>query len=192
MNSEQSEVNFIVAGVFERLSIPYFLGGSMASSAHGIYRATNDTDFIADLRLEHVRPFVDLLGPDFYAHEPAIRDAVRERRSFNVIHQDTMLKIDVFVLKADGFSSSQMQRRLLVPVGASSASLYLATAEDTVLSKLDWYRRTGASSERQWNDILGVLKVQEYRLDRTYLSEWAEKLNLSALLDRALREAGLN
>ena len=190
MNPEQSEVNLIVASAFDRLGVPYFLGGSMASSAHGVYRATNDADFIADLRLEHVKPFVEILGPAFYACEPAIHDAVFSRRSFNVIHQDTMLKVDVFVMKPDSFSASQMERRVLVPLGPTPAgSLYLASPEDTVLSKLDWYRQTGGTSDRQWNDILGVLKVQGPRLDRSYLLEWAEKLQLSALLNRALTEA---
>jgi hypothetical protein len=192
MNPEQSEVNLTVAGAFDRLGVPYFLGGSMASSAHGVYRATNDADFIADLRLEHVKPFVEILGPAFYAFEPAIRDAVFSRRSFNVIHQDTMLKIDVFVMKPDSFSASQMERRVLVPLGLPPAqSLYLASPEDTVLSKLEWYRQTGSTSDRQWSDIIGVLKVQGERLDRSYLSSWAEKLHLLPLLERALKEAAL-
>jgi hypothetical protein len=190
MNGEQTDVNVIVTRVFDELRIPYFLTGSMASSVHGIYRATNDADFVADMQLPHVSRFVGLLGEAFYAHEPAIQDAVVQRRSFNVIHQHTMLKVDVFVMKPDSFSHSQMERRLLVPLGPPPApSLYLASPEDTVLSKLDWYRQTGGASERQWKDILGVLKTQGANLDRAYLADWAERLKLSDLLERALTDA---
>lgn len=192
MNAEQTEVNLIVARTFEELGVPYFLGGSMASSVHGIYRATNDADFVADLQLPQVHPFIRLLGPAFYAPEFVIRDAVERRRSFNLIHQNTMLKVDVFVMKRDGFSQAQMERRILVPAGAPPAdSIYFASPEDTVLAKLDWFRQTGEQSDRQWNDILGVLKVQGDLLDRAYLTSWADKLYLRDLLNRAFGEAGL-
>jgi len=191
MNGEQTDVNLIVARAFDELRIPYFLGGSMASSVHGIYRATNDADFVADFHIEHVSPFVARLGKGFYAHEPAILEAVFQQRSFNVIHQNTMLKVDVFVMKPDRFSQSQMQRRMLLPIDpAASASLYIASPEDTILSKLDWYRQTDCTSERQWKDIVGVLKTQGARLDRSYLADWAERLKLCDLLQRALEEAG--
>jgi hypothetical protein len=192
MNAEQTEVNLIVARAFEELGIRYFLGGSMASSAHGIYRATNDADFIAEFSQEHAPQFVRLLGPAFYAYEPAIREAAQQHRSFNIIHQDTMLKVDVFVMKPDDFSQAQMARRVLVPLGpAPTPSIYLASPEDTVLAKLEWFRQTGQQSDRQWNDILGVLKVQQDKLDRGYLNSWAETLRLSDLLRRAFAEAGV-
>ena len=192
MNAEQIEVNLRIARVFEELGVPYFIGGSMASSVHGIYRATNDADFIADLKLEHVSALISSLGTDFYAAEDAIRTAVRQRQSFNLIHLNTMLKVDVFVMKTAPFSMEEMARRGLVPIGAPPApQLYVASPEDTVLSKLQWYRRAGESSDRQWGDILGVLKVQRETIDQDYLRRWAAALSISDLLERAFDEAGL-
>ena len=192
MDTEQLDVSLTVVSAFDELNVPYFLGGSMASSAHGIYRATNDADFVADLRPTHASKLVGLIGGGFYADEPSILSAIRSRRSFNLIHLETMLKVDVFVLKDDPFSQGQMARRTLVPISKPPApELYLASPEDTVLAKLDWYRKGGGTSDRQWNDILGVLKVQADRLDRDYLEHWAGELSVTDLLSRALDDAGL-
>ena len=164
----------------------------MASSVHGIYRATADADFVAALRPDHAEPLVRLLQPAFYADLEAIRAATTSLRSFNVIHLDSMLKVDVFVASTAPFHLMQMRRRVLQAAGPDSqTTLYVASAEDTVLAKLQWYRDGGGVSDRQWNDVLGVLKVQGATLDRAYLEEWARELGLTDLLRRALQDAGL-
>jgi hypothetical protein len=192
MNTEQTEVNLLVVRAFDALRIPYFLGGSMASSVHGIYRATADADFVAAVRPHHAEPLVGLLHPAFYADVNAIRAAANSGRSFNVIHLDSVLKVDVFVAGTDPFHLMQMRRRLLQATGPDEQTmLYIASPEDTILAKLQWYRDGGGVSERQWNDVLGVLKVQGAALDRAYLDEWARELALADLLNRALDEAGL-
>lgn len=192
MDTEQTQVNLLVVNAFDALRIPYFLGGSMASSVHGIYRATADSDFIAAVRPHQAEPLVRLLQPAFYAEVDAIHSASSSCRSFNVIHLETMLKVDVFVAKTDPFHLMQMRRRVLQPASADGQiKLYVASAEDTVLAKLQWYREGDAVSDRQWNDVLGVLKVQGPALDRGYLRQWARELALTDLLDRALDDAGL-
>jgi len=192
MDAEQTQVNLLVVRVFEALRIPYFLGGSMASSVHGIYRATADADFVAAVRPDHAELLVRMLEPAFYADLAAIQTAAAAHRSFNVIHFDTMLKVDVFVAGPDPFHRSQMRRRVLQATGSDGqTSLYVASPEDTVLAKLQWYRDGGGVSDRQWNDVLGVLKVQGPTLDRAYLLEWARELGLAELLCRAVDEAGL-
>jgi len=192
MNGEQAEVNLLVTSVFDELGIPYCLGGSLASSTHGIYRATNCADFIAALSIDQVHPFVDLLGRGFYADADSIVEEVRHSRSFNVIHLGTMLKIDVFVMKGDPFSREQMDRRVRVPLGEPpTPEIFVASPKDTILSKLEWYRLGGEVSDRQWNDILGVLKVQGDRLDFDYLDRWADELSVADLLKRAREDAGV-
>lgn len=191
MNAEQTEVNLLVTRAFDALRIPYFLCGSMASSVHGIYRATADADFVAAVRAHQIDPFAASLQHAFYADAAAIREAVAHGRSFNLIHLQTMLKADVFVLRPDPFQLTQMRRRVRTSIDENgSQTLFVASAEDTILAKLDWFRQTGGTSDRQWNDILGVLKVQGDALDRAHLAEWARELQLTHLLLRAYNDAG--
>jgi len=190
--SEVFEVTRKVAAAFELLGIRYFLGGSVASALYGEARSTRDVDLIAAMLPAHVQPFVAALGGEFYADAQAIATAVASQRSFNLIHLDTMVKADIFVFKADAFGRSQFARRACKQLSPDSpASIYVASAEDTVLAKLQWYRESGEVSDRQWNDVLGVLKVQGSALDRAYLREWARELKLTDLLVRALDDAGL-
>jgi len=192
MDGEQIQANLLVVNAFETLRIPYYLGGSMASSIHGIYRATADADFVAAVRPEHARPLVDLLDPAFYAEVETIQAAAASLRSFNIIHLETMLKVDVFVLRKDPFHLVQMRRRMLQTIDPDGQTkLFVASPEDTVLSKLQWYRDGGCVSDRQWLDVLGVLKVQGAALDRGYMNDWARELGLTDLLGKALDEAGL-
>ena len=192
MDAEQTQANLLIVRAFDTLRIPYFLGGSMASSVHGIYRATADADFVASVRPDHAEPLARLLQPAFYADVEAIRTAAASGRSFNAIHFDTMLKVDVFVARTDPFHLAQMRRRVLQATGPDGqTTFYVASPEDTVLAKLRWYRDGGGVSDRQWNDVLGVLKVQGPTLDRGYLREWAGRLNLVDLLRRAMDDAGL-
>jgi hypothetical protein len=105
-----------------------------------------------------------------------------------------MYKVDVFIARADALSREEMTRRQMLTVEAEGEvfSLGFCTPEDTILQKLDWYRAGGEVSERQWQDLLGVLRIQRDTLDHTYLDRWAEELGLSALLNRARQESNEN
>jgi hypothetical protein len=181
-----------VIAAFDSLGIEYALGGSLASSLHGEARATRDADLIAAIAGQHAGPLAIALGREFYADEGQISAAAMNQGSFNLIHLATMAKMDVYVVWRTEFGRSQLARRRPSQVGQSTPlNLCVTSPEDTVLAKLDWYRKGGCISDRQWRDILGVLKVQANALDRAYLRDWAQRLNLTDLLRRALDDAGL-
>ena len=177
--------------LLERLGVTWYVGGSVASTVHGRFRATNDVDLIADLRAEHAEAIRVALDADHYVDEDSIRDAVRRRSSFNLLHFGTGLKIDVFVAADSEYEASVLARRVQQPVGdgPSARHLWIASAEDTILAKLAWYRRGGEVSERQWSDIRGVMELRDRDLDIDYLRRWAPVLGVADLLERTLREA---
>jgi hypothetical protein len=182
-----------VVSAFESLGIEYALGGSFASSLYGEARATRDVDLISSVAGRHAKPLVEALGVAFYADEDQILQAAMNQSSFNLIHLESMAKVDVFVVWRTEFGRSQLARRQQKHVGRDEPlSLYLTTPEDTVLAKLDWYRLGNCVSDRQWRDVQGVLKVQARSLDFSYLQDWAGKMNIKELLARALEDAGLD
>lgn len=181
-----------VARAMEALQVNYFVGGSIASSIHGFPRSTQDADLVADLRPEHVRPLVAALEEHFYIDSERVMDAVRRRASFNAIHFEEGLKVDVFVLKGDPFSRQGMARRFpIAPLEDPDDTIPVASPEDVVLQKLQWYRQGNETSSQQWNDILGVLKVQRQDLDFRYLQEWAETIEVEDLLRKAFEDSGI-
>ena len=179
-----------VVATLDRLGVAYQVGGSVASSIHGMARSTMDIDLVADLAPDHVDRLVAALEPEYYVDAQMIREAPRDRSSFHLIHQGTMLKVDVFVPRDRPYDREALRRRTVdrLEEGSASGEFCVATAEDVVLAKLDWFDRGGRASERQWGDILGVLRVQGESLDFDYLTKWAAELGVEDLLRRALRE----
>jgi hypothetical protein len=191
MLTEQIAVLILVADSLEALGVLYAIGGSFASALHGVMRATMDADLVADLRMEQVEPFVRSLGEAFYADPDMMREAIRRHGSFNLIHLDTMFKVDVFIARSRDFDRAQLARRQLHLVSEDPEwRVYVASAEDIVLSKLEWYRQGGEVSDLQWRDVQGVLKVQGDSLDRDYMQRMAASLGVADLLPRAFEEAG--
>ena len=177
---------------FEDLGITYFIGGSVASSAYGIARATLDIDLVAKVEMHQIDSLVKALEKDYYISADMINDAIHNKTSFNLIHLETMLKIDVFILKDQPFDSEALARRRPDILDEESArQFYLSSPEDIILSKLRWYQDGGCVSERQLKDVLGVLKVQTDKLDMEYLKYWASQLQLLELLNGLLNDAGL-
>src|SRR5689334_22914605 len=120
----------LVTTALNRLNIPYVLVGSFASSIYGLYRATADLDILADIDGEQVAPLYEALKEAFYVDELAMRNAVRQKRSFNAIHFDSVFKVDIFPAKEE-FASAQLARRHLRKLSAESEqSVFVASPED--------------------------------------------------------------
>lgn len=191
MPGETARITLLVTQTLERLGITYAVGGSLASSLHGVMRSTLDVDIVADVRPVHVPALVDALASEFYADDMMMRDAINRRSHFNLIHYETAFKVDVFISKLRPFDQMQLARRRPAIIATDpEQSVYVASPEDTILAKLEWYRLGGEASERQWRDVLGVLKTRAGELDRDYLRQWAGDLQVSDLLERAFRESG--
>jgi hypothetical protein len=190
MQNEPVEVTLKVTGVLESLGVPYFIGGSLASTLYGMVRTTQDSDIVAEMRLEHLAPFVAALQDEFFVDDEMIVEAIRRHSSFNIIHRETMFKVDVFIPRPRPFLQAQLSRaQRQTFTFETEVSTKFASPEDTILSKLEWYRMGGEVSDRQWRDILGMLKTQAGELELDYLRKWAVELKVGDLLERALREA---
>jgi hypothetical protein len=181
-----------VLAVFDSLGIDYALGGSLASGIHGITRYTSDADVSVEPFDGLEGQFASSFGPDYYVSVEAIRQALRSRSTFNIINTSVGFKVDVFVRKDRPFDRSLMERRLSATMpDAPDRPITIVTAEDSILLKLEWYRLGGEISERQWLDVLGIMRVQGDRLDQGYLDHWVVELGVADLLADARRDAVL-
>ncbi|NMC19218.1 MAG: hypothetical protein GYA33_02255 [Thermogutta sp.] len=192
MQNEPLEVTLKVTEVFEKLGVPYLIGGSLASTLYGMVRTTQDSDIVAEMRAEHLRPFVAALQDEFYVDDEMIAEAIRRNSSFNIIHRESIFKVDVFIPRPRPFLQSQLARaqtQTFTFETASPVSAKFASPEDTILSKLELYRLGGEVSERQWRDVLSVLKTRAGELDLDYLRKWAGELKVADLLERILNSS---
>lgn len=181
MPGDSTSVTLLVTQTFEGLGIRYAVAGSLASSLHGVMRSTLDVDVVADMRLEHIQPLVAALSKEFYIDDEMIKDAMEHQSSFNLIHYETAFEVDVFIRKSRAFDEMQLERRRPSVIATDpEQSVYVTSPEDVILSKLEWYRMGGEVSDRQWRDILGVLKTRAGELDLDYLRKWAQDLKVSA------------
>ncbi len=181
MNEALSAIQPLVTA-FAELGVLYRVGGSLASSIHGTMRTTLDADLAVNLRVSQVPKLVKALQGQYYVDEELILEALRQGRSFNLIHLETFIKIDCFPLLNRQYDQVAFSR-----VTVARATNFI-TAEDTILRKLEWYRLSDGS-ERQWRDIIGVLQVQKNQLDNAYLTHWATELGVLNLLEQAHSEA---
>lgn len=189
--TEPLRVVISLVEILDGLSINYILGGSLASSIHGIPRASQDADLVVVLNPPDIEPLIEALKGDFYVDAEAVRDAVEREKSFNIIHLATMFKVDIFVRELTSLTEELFSRRQVEEI-IKGKPVYVYSPEDIILEKLDWYRRGAGVSDRQWQDILGVIKVQGRRLDLPYLNTRAEKRGLLRLLLQAIDQAGLD
>jgi len=176
-----------LAEALDHLGIAYAIGGSVASSARGVYRATNDIDLVADVIALHAERLATELGPEWYADAEQMRTAITARRAFNLIHIPLGNKVDVFPATEE-FHIAQLERatRVILPFMDDATRYPVTTAEDILLAKLRWYRDGGQVSEKQWTDINAIVAANPI-IDHTYLTTWANRLGVSDLLALALQ-----
>lgn len=186
--NETVQVAIAVARALESVGVEYALGGSVATSVQGEPRSTNDIDFAVRLNESQIGKVIAALGPEFDVDEEALRDAVRRRRSANIFHLPSMMKVDLFIRGSEAFDESEFSRRERVEL--EPGPIFLATTEDNLLRKLRWFRMGGEASDRQWRDIVGLLRVAGDAIDVTYARHWARDLGIEDLLERALATRG--
>jgi hypothetical protein len=172
----------------DALGVAWVIGGSIASSVHGEARSTQNVDIVVALFDRHVTPFAKAIRRDYYVDEDAMRLAIAEGGSFNAVHFASSIKVDFFVAGDDPFEAERLRSRQRIAV--PNTLLYVDTAEHTLLRKLEWYRRGGEVSDRQWRDVLAIARVQGDSLDQEHLRLWAGRLGVTDLLERVMREVG--
>lgn len=174
-----------VAKVLQELGIQFYIGGSVASSFHGASRSTMDVDLVADLKTKDVDRFVSRLQKKYYVSGPAMIDAIERQSCFNLIHLSSSFKVDVFILKSRPFDVGSMNRAKSGKVDPNSNFEFpIASAEDTILSKMEWYPLGNEVSERQWDDMVRVMKILGDQADRDYLNRHAVELKVADLLQK--------
>ena len=180
------QVALRVIDALESLGVRYHIGGSYASSIHGIPRQTQDIDLVAALSPDSAAALARQLSGQFYADESSARAAACAKKSFNLVHLDSGIKVDVFALGDAPFDREEFGNAEPVQVDPQHRA-FVKSPEDTILRKLLWYRLGGEVSERQWSDIVGISRIQGDRLDLEHLHRWALELGVADLLDEVLR-----
>ncbi len=176
----------LVTGAIERVGARYSIGGSLASSFAGEPRSTLDVDIVTDLTPSHVQPLLSALQDEFYVSADALARAVENHGTVNLIHVATTTKVDLFVAGGTPLDAELLRRRRTVMAGDPPSAVFVHTPEDILLQKLRWFRMGGEVSDRQWRDVLGIVRVQGNRLDGAYLHQGATTLGVVDLLTRAL------
>jgi len=181
----------LVITAFNELAIPYYIGGSLASSVYGMPRTTLNVNIVANISLNHITALKSKLEKEYYIDENMIKNAIKSSSSFNLIHLETVIKIDVFVYKDNPYQQNAIERRVedTLIENDQNSKFYFASPEDIIINKLKWYQIGNRVSERQWLDVIGVIKIQGNTLDKTYLKKWAIKLELIELLKKAFTDA---
>ncbi len=167
----------LVAGRLVAAGLPYMVTGSVALSLYAEPRMTRDVDLVVDLRPSDAPRILAVFGAEFNVDPDRTRDAIARRSMFNVIHTAAVVKLDIIVRRAGAYREEEFRRRRLAEI--DGVGMWVVSAEDLVLSKLDWAR--DSRSEVQLRDVRRLIKAQP-RLDWTYVEEWAARLGLLELV----------
>jgi len=178
-----------MAEILDDLGVPYALGGSMASSLLGEPRSTVDVDMAIRLEGATGEALLERVSAAFYVPVDAARAAIRSHSSFNLVDTASALKVDLFVVGDGLLDRMQIERRTRVAVPGVANGIWVTAPEDQVLRKLDWFRQGGSTSDRQWRDVVGILRIHRESMDLSYLQSSASEVGLTGELEEALRQA---
>ncbi len=185
---KQNELLVYAIDALDSLSIPYFLVGSLASSAYGEGRMTNDIDIVVDLKGSQVEALCrGFPSPAFYVSLTAANEAIRQRSQFNVIHPQAGQKIDFMIARADAWGREQMARRRRERIFPELEG-FIAAPEDVIIGKLIYYHE--GESEKHLRDIASMLKLSTVPIDKTYIEHWAGELGITAAWQAVLSRLG--
>lgn len=189
---DPSEVARLLHPIFDQLAIPYYITGGVAASMYGDPRTTRDMDLVIEAQRSDIPQLAEALEQGgFYCPPGALEEIIQGTgQTLSVTHMTQLLNADIMLNADTDFDRSKMARRQLEAIDeAGVLQVWVIAPEDLILAKLQWGR--GKQSEKQWRDVLGVLKVQIDNLDYGYLAEWAEKLGVLEFLQQVLIEAGI-
>ena len=177
------EVLSTVIGALDRAGAEHMISGSVASARHGEARATQDIDIVVDATASQMQDLVaQLTSSGMYVGDGL--EALRHRTQFNAIDTTTGWKVDLIILKDRPYSRTEFERRIRTEIGG--VSVCIVSAEDSILSKLEWAR--SSRSERQLRDVASLVSVNGAALDWQYIRDWAVKLDVADLLAEVLND----
>ena len=181
---------------FDEQNLFWYLGGSIVSSLHGMQQMAQDIDFVVDLHSQNLSSLLPRLKQQYVFDDGAFQEAVAQHTACSLIHLDTLMKVDLIMVKQGAFDTALRPRITSYSLDEQSPSLWLASAVEMILVKLHRYsqnllsRTDGMRDDAEWNDIVGMLKIQEPTLERDFLEEWARTLKIAEVLKQALVDAG--
>ena len=174
--TDEQEVLKIVLKRLESVEIRYMVTGSIAANFYTIPRMTRDIDIVIEVIVQDAERVFSLFSDDFYVDRETIKDAIRRKGIFNIIHHDGIVKVDFIVRKDSEYRRVEFERRRRIPF--EGLSIDVVSPEDLILSKLDWAR--DSLSEMQIRDVKNLMETTP-KLDRPYIEKWVEKLSLTEI-----------
>ena len=185
-----------VLQAFDELNLFWYLGGSIVSSLHGMQQMAHDIDLVVNLHSQNLPSLLPLLKQHYVLDDDALQEAVAQHTACSLIHLDTLMKVDLIMTKQGAFDTALQSRITSYSLDERSPSLRLASAVEMILVKLHRYsqdllsRTDGMRDDAEWNDIVGMLKIQVPPFERDFLEEWARNLKIAEMLRQALVDAG--
>lgn len=184
MNFE--EVVLKVVEILNQMDIPYFFTGALAVVYYGEPRTTHDIDLVIAMKVNDVNAMIVNFEKDFFIDEVSIETAIKEKSMFNAMHKETGFKVDLWILGNDDFNKMRFSRRVKVEI--LGTAMYLPTAEDAIISKLEWYKISDI--DKHYFDALGIYRVQKGDLNIEYINKWCERKSIRELWEKIRGEGG--